>query len=153
MSTTTERPSASDLREARAKREAAEARKAQADRDQAAMAEAREEAAAASQTNGGSRGGARADAQQGMFDREIENTDLVAALEDREKVKASRAALNAKFKEADDKAKALISELDIQIDETVRVGRFRISKSEIAGRSVAFDTEASERLSISLLDD
>lgn len=150
MATTTERPSSSELLEARAKREAEEERKAQAARDQAAMEEAREQAQAEREAAARSRTGP--DAQDGLFDQEIENAELEAALEAREKVKASRSALNAKFKEADETAKGLIAGLDLDVDTVIRVGRFRISKTATEGRSVAFETEPGARLTISLLD-
>lgn len=153
MATTTEKPTAAELREQKAARVADE---------QTQMAEARERAeqeaaavaafeAGASSSNG-RRGGVQVDGQDGLFDTIIENTELEQALEAREKVKASRAALNAKFKEADDTAKGLISTLDIEVDQVVRVGRFRISRTAIEGRSVAFETEPTDRLNIAPVD-
>lgn len=148
MATTTDKPSAAELR---AQKEA------RVTDEQAKLAEAREraerEASEESATNGRrSRNGANVDPQDGLFDQVIENGDLEQALEDREKVKASRAALNAKFKEADDAAKGIIATLNLETDAVVRVGRFRLSLSSVEGRSVAFDTEPTERLSITVTD-
>lgn len=141
------KPSAAELRAQKEARVADE---------QAKLAEAREQVAAEEQaraaSNGHRNGGAHVDAQDGLFDQIIENGELGQALESREKVKASRAALNAKFKEADDTAKGIIAALKLTTDQVIRVGRFRISLAAVEGRSVAFETEPTERLTISLLD-
>jgi hypothetical protein len=101
-------------------------------------------------TNGN--GHVTADDQQGLFDQVIKNDELETALEEREKKNNSRKAVTAAFKEADAKAKGIIATLDIEPDTTIRVGRFRITKSSVEGRSVAFETEPTERLSISTVD-
>lgn len=149
MATTTDRPSAAELRQQKEERVA---------REQAEMAEARKNAEAdaaarETETAAGENGSRDVDAQYGLFDQVIENEELEAALEEREKVNNSRKALNAKFKTADTEAKGLISALDLSADDVVRCGRFRIKLSEVAGRSVAFETDPAERLTISLLDD
>ena len=95
---------------------------------------------------------ASADAQDGLFDQAIKNGDLEAALEEREKRNNSRKELARQFKEAHEKVGLLLAPLDIKPGTTIRVGRFRITKSAVAGRSVAFDTEPTERLSIGLID-
>jgi len=82
-------------------------------------------------------------------DQIIENPQLEEALEEREKRKASKTAVTAKFKEADDHAKDLINGLGLEENDIVRVGRFRITRTAVEGRSVAFDTEPTERLKIS----
>jgi hypothetical protein len=83
------------------------------------------------------------------FDEDVVNdAELEKALEEREKRKASRNALQAEFKEADEKAKALIAGIELEPDTTVRCGRFKITRSHVEGRSVAFETESTNRLSI-----
>lgn len=104
-------------------------------------------------TTANGNGHATADDQQGLFDRVIENGDLLKALEDREKVNASRKALNAKFKEAHEVAKGIIATLALDDGTVVRCGRFRIEKSGVSARSVAFETDPTSKLTISLLDD
>lgn len=96
---------------------------------------------------------ASVDPQQGMFDREVEDGDLIAALEKRHKTNEARKAAVAKHREAHDKAKALIDAYELGDEEIVRAGRFRIRMSRSEGRSVAFETAPSRRMTISLLDD
>lgn len=100
----------------------------------------------------GARNGVHQDDQTGLFDRVIENSKLEAALEDRETRKGLRASAQAKFKEADETAKGIIATLELEVDDVVRVGRFKITRHEVQGRSVAFETDPSERLTITLLD-
>ena len=94
---------------------------------------------------------ASVDPQQGMFDREVEDGDLIAALEEREKRNNSRKAVAKRFKEQDERVKILLAGQDIEPGEVIRVGRFRVSKSERKGRSVSFDTSDSTQIRISLL--
>lgn len=143
MATTTDRPTAAQLR---AQKEA------RVEEEQAKRAEAEERAEQATSRPPRNGNGANVDAQDGLFDQVIENGELEEALEAREKVKASRAALNLKFKEADEKAKGIIATLDVEVDQVVRVGRFRITRTEVEGRSVAFETDPSERLTIAPVD-
>lgn len=147
MATTTDKPTAKELREQRAEREASE---------QAKLAEARERVAAeeaeATKTAGRNGSGPHVDAQDGLFDKTIDNLELLEALEQREKRKASKQAVTKTYQEADEKAKALISGCGLEVGETARVGRFRIQRTEVEGRSVAFETEPSERLTITPTD-
>jgi hypothetical protein len=154
MGTLTDDRSATQLREEKEAREAREEAKHAEERERAELVQAEEAAAtrAAATQNGHGRNGANVDAQDGLFDTVIEDSALEEALEAREKVKASRAALNAKFREADETAKGLLSALGLEKDTVVRIGRFRITLSEIEARSVSFETEASERLTITAAD-
>lgn len=152
MATTTDTRSAAELRAEKAERVAGEQAKLDEARERV-KAEAPEAASEPAAASNGRATGPRVDGQDGLFDREIENPELLEALEAREKVKASRSALNAKFKEADEQAKGLIAGLGIGLDDVVRVGRFRLQKSKVDGKSVAFETEPSERLTISPIDD
>jgi hypothetical protein len=94
----------------------------------------------------------KTDDQFAFDEKVIEDPDLEEALEDREKVKAQRSALNAKFKEQHDHALDLIDELDIPEETVVRCGRFRLTKSKVAARSVEFTTSPTERLNISTVE-
>lgn len=96
---------------------------------------------------------ATVDHQHGMFDREVEDGDLISALEEREKRNAKRKDATAKYREQHDKVKALLDGYELGDEEIVRIGRFRIKMSRTEGRSVAFDTSPSRRMTISLLDD
>jgi hypothetical protein len=94
----------------------------------------------------------KSDDQFAFDEKVIEDEDLEEALEDREKVKAQRAALSAKYKERHDHAVELIDELDIPDDTVIRCGRFRLSRSHVASRSVEFTTSPTERLNISTVE-
>ena len=95
---------------------------------------------------------AKSDDQFALDEKVIDDPDLEKALEDREKVKAQRAALTAKYKERHEHAVELIDELDVPDDTVVRCGRFRLSKSHVASRSVEFTTSPTERLNISTVE-
>jgi hypothetical protein len=96
---------------------------------------------------------ATVDPQQGMFDREFEDGDLIAALEKREKLNKTKKAAAAKYREQHDVVKGMLDGFQLGDEEIVRVGRFRIKMSRTEGRSVAFETSPSRRMTISLLDD
>ena len=91
--------------------------------------------------------------QYGLDEEPVDDPELERALEDREKRKASKAAVTAEYKEADTAARALIDALEVDPDEIIRVGRFRITRSVVAARHVSFDTEPAKRLSIAVVDD
>ena len=94
------------------------------------------------------RSSAAVDPQDGLFDKVIEDGDLIAALERREEKRIERANANAAYKVEDDAAKDLLANHDIQVDDVIRVGRFRIKKTRIAPNDVSFTTSGSERLNI-----
>lgn len=98
------------------------------------------------------RNGAAADPQDGLFDKEFDDTNLEELLDKREQKKAKRAAANAAFKEEDDKVKARLSEFELADGEVARVGKYRIEKKATAARAVSFETSPSSRLNISLFD-
>jgi hypothetical protein len=81
-------------------------------------------------------------------ERVIDASNLEAALEDRQKRKASLGALRKQFEEADNLAKALLAEFALQDGEVARCGRFRIEKRAYPGRSVSFETNPSSRIRI-----
>ena len=95
---------------------------------------------------------ANSDDQLAFDEKVVDDPDLENALEEREKVKAQRAALNAKFKEKHEKAVELIDDLGVTEDTVVRCGRFRVSKSHVASRSVEFTTSPTKRLTISTVE-
>lgn len=95
---------------------------------------------------------AAADAQDGLFDQEIDDPSLIEALEEREKLRAAKAKATAKYTEKHDAVKARLGELNIEPGDVVRVGRFRVKKTETESRAVAFETSASTRMTITLLD-
>ena len=80
----------------------------------------------------------------------VEDADLEAALEQREKLKEASSRARKTFAEADEQAKSQIRGLELG-GTPARVGRFLIGEHDVAGRSVAFETEPSTRVSIRLL--
>lgn len=93
------------------------------------------------------------DPQQGLFDRVVEDGDLISALEEREKRNKSRKAVTAKYREQHEKVVEMLAVFALGDEEVVRAGRFRIKMSRREGQSVAFETSPSRRMTISLLDD
>lgn len=150
MATTTERPSAKDLQEQKAARVANEQAELAAARDRAAQEAA--DAAAAVPTTSGNGNGSHVDAQDGLFDTVIENDSLEKALEEREGMREERSAVNLKWKETTDKIKGIVATLDVDDGATLRCGRFRIDKTSVDAKSVAFETEASTRLNIGIVE-
>lgn len=93
------------------------------------------------------------DPQDGLFDKVIEDADLEAALEERERIRLQRLEVNHAFKTADEQAKNALVDHDISAGDVVRCGRFRIKKTAIQPRQVSFDTSGSERLNIGTIDE
>lgn len=92
------------------------------------------------------------DPQTSIYERIIEDDDLVAALEERQKAKEKAATANKAYREAHDVVKGKITELDLGQDAAVRAGRFVLTNKATAARTVNFETAAGQRLQISLLD-
>jgi hypothetical protein len=91
--------------------------------------------------------------QASLYEATIENAELEQALEDRERQRNAVAASRKRFREIDDRTKLLVADLDLGDDAPVRVGRFLITRTAVAARSVAFDTEPTTRLTIRTLED
>lgn len=91
----------------------------------------------------------KATAQTALDERVVENPELEQALEDREIAKGGANEARAKYTTLDDLAKGKVADLNLQDGEAVRIGRFRVAFRKLPGKSVAFDTEPSERLTIS----
>ncbi len=96
---------------------------------------------------------AREKDQLGMDETTVNDPAIEAALEERQKRKASLDAVRLKFDEADERAKALVSGLEL-VEGAVRVGRFRITRTITPARTVdSFETKASSRLRISVVEE
>jgi hypothetical protein len=91
------------------------------------------------------------EAQTGFDEEVFDDPELEQALEEREKRKASAGAVAKLYQAADELAKAELARLELEDGDVARVGRFRITKSAIPGRSVTFDTKPSSRLRIGLV--
>lgn len=96
--------------------------------------------------------GAVVDPQEGLFDHEIADEALEALLDKREDAKAKRGRAQKAFKDEDDKVRARLSEFELGDGEVARVGKYRIAKRALPGRSVSFETSPSSRLYISLFE-
>jgi hypothetical protein len=91
--------------------------------------------------------------QDGLFDQVIEDEELAAALDKRQKAKDARKAAQAAFKERHDVVKGKLDALDLEDGTVVRCGRHRVEVKRVAARSVSFETSPSRRLQIKLLED
>ena len=94
----------------------------------------------------------RSSDQLAFDEKVIENRDLERLLDRRSAAKDQAAAANAEARKADEAARAAIEALDIGTDAAVRVGRYRITKTMTEARTVSFDVEAKERVSIGLVE-
>lgn len=98
------------------------------------------------------RTGGGVDPQDGLFDKQFTSDDLEAALEERERIRIHRSEVNAEYRTADETAKDLLAGFELAVGEVARVGRFRIKKTATPPRSVSFETEGSERLTIGVIE-
>lgn len=83
----------------------------------------------------------------------VESAELERVLEDREVAKGAAGEARKKFSTLDELAKGKIADLDLDDGGAVRVGRFRVTKSAVAARSVSFEIDPSMRLSIKATDE
>lgn len=88
--------------------------------------------------------------QDGLFDTVIENDLLDKALEKRQGLKEKVAKANADLKKADEAARAMLP--DLEVDQVARCGRFRIKTVRRSGGHTEFDTEPKIVTSIGLFD-
>jgi hypothetical protein len=108
--------------------------------------------------NGGSsisdraRTSASADDQIEFHEKQLDNDDLAALLEERYSLNEARLAAVRAFEEKDRQAKARISEYELAVGEVARCGRFKIKKQRRAGGDREFTVAPSEPLRI-FLDD
>jgi hypothetical protein len=91
------------------------------------------------------------EAQTALYEKVVEDKRLESALEARQAMKLERKELNKRYREADAKSKAFLEELELGDNAVVRVGRFLVSRRPVAARDVAFSTDPTSRLQISLL--
>ncbi len=91
--------------------------------------------------------------QQGFDEQVIEDAEVESALEEREKRKASLSAVRKVYDGAHEAAVAEIAKLELPEGGAARVGRFRITKTAIAARSVTFEAKATSRIRIATVGD
>lgn len=93
-----------------------------------------------------------AEPQTRIDEKIVESPELESLLEERAAAKEKLAMARSTAEGLTDRAKQKIDELGLDVGSTMRVGRFRISKSLTAGRSVAFDVDPKERVSIGTVE-
>jgi cation transport regulator ChaB len=87
------------------------------------------------------------------FDEQmVEDTALENALEDRQRRRDSLSAVRTAYDEANEVANARIAEQELPDGHAIRVGRFRITRSSVPARNVAFEAKATSRVRILLID-
>jgi hypothetical protein len=85
--------------------------------------------------------------QTALGESVVDDPDLERLLEERLEAKEKAAAARKVYAELDEQAKGRVRELELG-SSPARCGRFIIGESDVAGRSVAFETEATTRVSI-----
>jgi hypothetical protein len=91
--------------------------------------------------------------EQTAFDEQvIEDEEIEAALEDRDKKKRSLDAVRKVFDGANEHAMLKVSELELPEGGAARVGRFRITRTAVPAGHREFDTKASSRIRISAVE-
>jgi hypothetical protein len=96
---------------------------------------------------------ARSQDQLGFDEQVVEISDLEQALEERLRRKVVVDETRKAYNEANELAAAEIAKLELPDGKVVRVGRFRISRTAVSARSVAFDVKATSRIRITLVGD
>lgn len=91
------------------------------------------------------------DPQTAIDEIELTNPRLLEALQTRQDLKADVKTARKAYKQADDTAKALLGEHDLQDGQVARIGQFKITKRSIPSRTVNFETDPTSRLTISLI--
>lgn len=89
-------------------------------------------------------------AQLGIDETQVDDAELEADLEAREDLRADLSNLRREYETTHKRAVGKIEDrfIDLDPDAVLRVGRFRISRTETNPRSVAFESGASIRLVI-----
>ena len=86
--------------------------------------------------------GAKAQPQHELGETVVENTEVLALLEERETLKEGAAS----YRTADKAAKGALAGMEAKVP--FRIGRFVIDRKPTVSRHVEFDTDAGIRLSI-----
>lgn len=88
--------------------------------------------------------------QLGLDEQTIDDPEITAALEERQKRLEHKGEVSKAYKEAHEAAAGLIQRLELPEGGAARVGRFRITRTSVAARSVNFTTDPTSRIRISL---
>lgn len=88
--------------------------------------------------------------QLGMDERTVVDADLLDALDVREGARERLSAVRKAFYDADDKARAAIETLGLEVGEVVRVGPYRIENRHVDEAEVEFTRQAKDSIRITL---
>lgn len=91
-------------------------------------------------------------AQTSLYEREIEDAELEAALDLRAKKKDDAGVAKKAADEADAAMRALVAKYELGEGSVVRVGKYVLTNRKVKGRAVAFETAATTRLQIALFE-
>lgn len=95
-----------------------------------------------------------AEPQTSIYEKQIDNDALEAALEKREDLREPKKEAVRAFKQADDAVKAMLEHEELGVDSVVRIGRFIVTKRfREGGKEVSFETRSQERYSIKLFEE
>ena len=89
-----------------------------------------------------------ADPQGSLEEKLIEDPVLLELLSERRRLNGIKSEATKNAKDADEKAKAKLAELDLDDGDVIRVGDFLVTKRAVAGREVSFTSGARSQLSI-----
>lgn len=89
--------------------------------------------------------------QLGLDEKVVDIPELVSALEERLAAKSTLGDARKVYAEANEAANVEIAKLELPDGVAVRAGDFRITRSTVAARSVAFDTKPTTRVTITWL--
>jgi hypothetical protein len=92
-------------------------------------------------------------AQLGFDEVAIDDPELEQVLETRLAKKVVLDKVRKEYDEAHEAANAAIAQQELPDGGALRVGRFRVTRTAVAGRSVAFETKATSRVRILLVDE
>ena len=90
--------------------------------------------------------------QTSLAEKIVEDPELEAALESRQKLREQRKDLNRKIRDAEGAAQTKIDALELGIEAPVRVGRFVLTLKQTDAKDVSFTRGGGTRLQISLFD-
>lgn len=102
---------------------------------------------------GETRTGAEAEDQLALDETVIADKSAEAAFEALQERKEEMGAVRKLYKAAKELADAKVAQLELPEGGAVRVGRFRITRTAVAGRTVSFDTAPTSRVRIALITD
>ena len=93
----------------------------------------------------------RAVPQLGFDETVVEDNDLEEALEERDRLRILSGEHRKAFSEANEAANVEIAKQELPDGKAIRVGRFRVTRSAVSARSVAFEAKATTRVRITVV--